>query len=174
MWEETRDIVECFCLLIKWCANSVTSSNEHNNLRVKILRATKAIRETGTEIKSYYKDYIVIKTKICTKIKHYDKTPVWLKRRAFDCICTSYVWWECTLEFWDRKVNIVDLGYRKTENINYYYWSWTGRANIFICVNCRTAVFRIHASTYEACRQYSQGVSFEERWITLPMAANLL
>ena len=51
---------------------------------------------------------------------------------------------------------------------------WTGRANIFICVNCRTAVFRIHASTCEACREYSQRVSFEEEWSTLPMAANLL
>ena len=51
---------------------------------------------------------------------------------------------------------------------------WTGRANIFICVNCRTAVFRIHASTCEACREYSQGFSFEGGWITLPMAANLL
>ena len=76
-------IVEYFCLLIKWCANSVTSSNEHNNLRVKILRATKAIRETGTEIKSYYKDYIVIKTKICTKIKHYDKNARLIKKARF-------------------------------------------------------------------------------------------
>ena len=56
-------IVECFCLLIKWCANSVTSSNEHNNLRVKILRATKAIKRQEQKLKVITKTTLWLKQK---------------------------------------------------------------------------------------------------------------